>query len=98
MPVPDISPAEAAAADSAPRDLHSVAQFAERFPAFTQPALRSYILNAEDRVNSLGERIAGNGLQEAGAIVRVGRKVLLSEGKFFRWISEQQQRNGRRAA
>ncbi len=77
--------------DSAPHDLHTVAQFAERFRAFTQAALRSYILNAEDRVSSRGI-IRGNGLAEAGAIVRVGRKVLLSEGRFFLWIAQQQKR------
>lgn len=75
--------------DSAPRDLHTVAQFAQKFPAFTQAALRSYLLNAEDRVNSRGEIIPGNGLKEAGAIIRVSRRVLLSEGRFFLWIAQQ---------
>jgi hypothetical protein len=86
---------ETKTADSAPRDLRSVAQFAELFPAFTQAALRSYILNAEDRVNSRNEIIFGNGLKEAGAIIRVGRKVLLSEGRFFLWIAAQQAGAGR---
>lgn len=87
------------AVETGPRDLATVAQFSERFPAFTQAALRSYILNAEDRVNSRGSRIPGNGLAEAGAIVRVGRKLLLSEGRFFLWIAGQQKssRNARAA-
>jgi len=87
--------AETKTVDSAPRDLHTVAQFAERFPAFTQAALRALILNAAERKNSRGEVIGGNGLAEAGAIIRVGRKVLVSEGRFFLWIAAQQAGAGR---
>src|SRR5512135_1395360 len=82
----------------APRDLFTVKQFSERRPAWTPPALRNLILNAEDRVNSRGERIRGNGLIEAGAIVRVGRRVLIDEQAFFYWIAEQQKERSRKAA
>ena len=85
------------ATESNPRDLFTVEQFSERRPAWTQAALRNLILNAADRQNSRGERIAGNGLAEAGAIVRIGRRVLLDEAAFFRWIAEQQ-KNGKRVA
>lgn len=78
--------------DFTPRDLFTVAQFSERFPAFTQAAIRALVLNSGERVNSRGERIPGNGLAEAGAIIRVGRRVLLDEQAFFRWIAEQQKR------
>lgn len=81
-----------AATDSAPRDLFTVEQFAERRPAWSQAALRNLILNAADRLNSRGERIPGSGLSEAGAIVRVGRRVLIDEQAFFRWIAAQQKR------
>jgi hypothetical protein len=80
---------------AAPRDLFTVKQFSERRPAWSPQALRNLILNAEDRLNSRGDPIPGNGLAEAGAIVRVGRRVLIDEQAFFRWIAEQQQR-GRR--
>jgi hypothetical protein len=73
-----------------PRDLFTVQQFAERRPAWSPAALRSLILNADDRFSTSGKRIAGNGLAEAGAIVRVGRRVLIDEAAFFRWIAEQQ--------
>lgn len=90
--------AETATVDSAPRPLYSVAQFEGQHKAFPQAAMRCLILNAEDRVNSRGERIPGNGLAEAGAIVRVGRRVYIDEQAFFRWIAEQQKkpRPGRR--
>lgn len=81
--------------ESAPRDLFPVEQFSARRPAWTEPALRNLILNARDRVSSRGERIPGNGLAEAGAIVRVGRRVLIDEQAFFRWIAAQQKRGQR---
>ena len=82
---------ETATVDSTPR-LYTIAQFSERHPAFSQPSLRNYILNAEDRLNSRGEKIPGNGLAESGAIVRIGRRVLIDEQVFFRWIAQQQKR------
>lgn len=70
------------------RSLLTVPQFAEKHPAWSQAALRALILNADDRLNTRGDRIAGNGL--AQAILRVGRKVLIDERAFFGWIIEQQ--------
>lgn len=84
------------AVDSAPRQLLNVSQFAEKFPAWSQAALRNLILNAEDRLNSRGEKVSGNGL--APAVVRVRRKVLIDESAFFRWIAANQQKQHRRAA
>lgn len=80
------------------RDMATVRQFAQRFPAWTEAALRNLILNAEPRLNSRGERIPGNGLSESGAIVRVGRRVLIDVRAFFGpWIAQQQQQR-RKAA
>jgi hypothetical protein len=79
--------------DPSHRELLTVSQFAERFPAWTESALRNLILNAEDRQNSRGERIPGNGLIESGAVVRVGRRVLIDVRAFFGpWIAQQQVR------
>ncbi|MBI3375005.1 MAG: hypothetical protein HY017_25060 [Betaproteobacteria bacterium] len=86
------------ALDSTPRSLLTLAQFGERHPAFPPPVMRPHILNAEDRLNSRGEPISGNGLAEAGAIVRIGRRVLIDEQAFFRWIAEQQKRPKAKAA
>ena len=89
--------------DVSPRDLLTVGQFAERWQAWTEPALRNLLLNAKDRLNSRGERIEGNGLEEAGAVVRVGRRVLIDERAFFRWLAVPQKKahavtkSGRRA-
>lgn len=69
-----------------PPVLLTVPQFSERHPAFTQPAVRHHIWKSRPRKSSLGE-IKGNGLDRA--IVRVGRKVLIDEAKFFEWLTAQ---------
>lgn len=54
--------------------------------AFTEQALRHLIFNAEDKVSSRGEVLAGNRLNEFGAIIRIGRRVLLDLDRFDAWI------------
>ena len=61
------------------RTLHTVAEFAQRHSFLTEGGLRFQIFNAEN-----------NGLAESGAIVRLGRRVLLDEPKYFGWIKGQQ--------
>jgi hypothetical protein len=46
--------------------------------AFTTGGLRALIFNEEN-----------NGLKESGAILRIGRKVLINEDKFFGWVESQ---------
>jgi len=58
----------------------TVAQFAEENPAFPIGGLRWQIFN-EDK----------NGLRASGAIMRVGRKVLINVDLYFDWIESQQQ-------
>lgn len=55
--------------------LSTVQQFPTKYPAFKLGGLRHQIFNAEK-----------NGLANSGAIVRMGRKVLINEDKFFAWI------------
>ena len=68
--------------------LYTVEQFPNAHPAFTPAALRNLIFKAERRHSSNGE-IPGNGLIEAGAVVRIGRKVLIDEDRFFDWVRQQ---------
>lgn len=68
-------------------NLMTVKQLAERYQAWTPASIRSLILNAEDRLNSKGEKVAGNGL--GAAIIRVGRRVLIDEQKFLEWVYAQ---------
>lgn len=70
------------------RLVFTVRQFAERNKAFSEAALRNLIFKADTGHSSKGE-IPGNGLIEAGAIVRIGRKVLIDEDAFFAWVDAQ---------
>ena len=65
--------------------LYTVKQFAERQPAFTAGSLRNMIFKADSRHSSKGE-LPGNGLFECGAILRLGRKVLIDEVRFLAWV------------
>jgi hypothetical protein len=60
--------------------LLTVKQFSEKHPAFTQGSIRALIFTEES-----------NGLAKAGAIVRIGRRVLVDEEKFFGWAKAQNQ-------
>ena len=53
----------------------------------TPSAIRADVFKAEDRLNSRGERIAGNGLAAHGAVIRRGRKVLLDVHRYGHWLS-----------
>lgn len=59
------------------RKLTRLREFAERGP-FTEGSLRWLVFNE-----------ASNGLREAGAIVRLGRRVFFDEDKFDAWIESQ---------
>jgi hypothetical protein len=56
-------------------NLLTVAQFSEKHKAFPIGGMRYRIFNEHE-----------NGLAESGAIIRVGRKVLIDEAKFFEWV------------
>ena len=66
----------------------TVEQFSNDNPAFTPSALRNLIFKADERHASDGI-IKGNGLIEAGALVRIGRKVLIDENQFYLWVQSQ---------
>jgi len=68
------------------RTIRTVAQFCDENPAFSQNSVRWLIFNAR-----------ANGLGEAGAIVRLGRRVYVDVDAFFGWL-ESQQRDSRATA
>jgi hypothetical protein len=75
---------------SSPPRLLTVRQFAEQHQAFSEAGLRWLIFCASprsQRVNGVAELTAGNGL--AVALVRIGRRVLIDEERFFRWARGQ---------
>lgn len=58
--------------------LQTVKQFCAANPAFAVGGVRWQIFNEKQ-----------NGLAESGAIVRMGRKVLIDEDKFLEWVVSQ---------
>ena len=52
------------------------------------PAMRHLIFQAEDRKDSHGSVIPGNGLAKTGAIIRIGRKVLIDLDRFDDWLDD----------
>lgn len=77
-------------ADTPPRRLFTLPNFAERHNSFlTLSALTNQKFKAEPRKSSRGE-IPGNGLAEFGAFFTVGRRVLVDEDAYFRWLDAQQ--------
>lgn len=75
-----------------PRRLFTLPKFAERHSSFiTLPAITNQVFKAKARQSSKGE-IPGNGLEEAGAIVRLAGRVLIDEEAYFSWVDSQQAR------
>jgi hypothetical protein len=58
----------------------TVSQFCEKHQAFKPGGIRALIFNEHY-----------NGLAKSGAVVRLGRKVLINENKWFIWIESQNQ-------
>ena len=54
----------------------TVNQFNQKHPAFPKGGLRALIFNEHS-----------NGLAKSGAIIRIGRKVLINETLFFAWVT-----------
>lgn len=59
------------------------------FPSagLTVPAIHGQIFKAQDRFDSKGRKIPGNGLAAAGAIIRRGRKVLIDVDRYGAWLA-----------
>lgn len=66
-------------------NLLPIKQLCAKYP-FTEPSIRWHIFCSKSRESSRGT-IPGNGL--ARAIVRVGRRILIDEERFFDWLLEQ---------
>jgi hypothetical protein len=56
----------------------TVKQFCDKHKAFAVGGMRAIIFNEHQ-----------NGLAKSGAIIRIGRKVLIDEAKFFVWVESQ---------
>lgn len=68
------------------RPLYTLKNFSNKHSNFiTLPGITNQVFKASPRQSSKGE-ISGNGMLEFGVIVRIGRKVLIDEAAYFRWL------------
>lgn len=67
-------------------NLKTVNQLVADTPALTHGGLRWDIFNAER-----------NGLQDSGAIIRRGRRILIDEDKYMEWLRDRSQAAARTA-
>ncbi|HEX5359670.1 MAG TPA: hypothetical protein VFW49_00995 [Fluviicoccus sp.] len=56
--------------------LSTVTQFCQRHPAFPEGGLRHYLFYRKQ-----------NGLEASGAVIKIGRKLLINEARFFDWVN-----------
>jgi len=80
---------ESQSATSSLPKLATVKTLSSCFPllGLTAAAIHGQIFKAQDRFDSKGRKIAGNGLAASGAIIRRGRKVLIDVEKYGAWLS-----------
>lgn len=67
-------------------NLLPVREFSNKHPQFSEASLRYHIFRAKQRKDTTDGEVKPNGMEECGALVRVGRRVLINEEKFFEWI------------
>lgn len=73
-----------------PPVLLTVKQFAEKHKAFTEGTIRQ-LIHASKMRNTQRGPCGPNGLDDA--IVRLGRKIMIDENKFFDWLLRQRKPN-----
>lgn len=59
---------------------------------WTESAMRALVYESTPRKSSQGE-IPGNGLLEAGVIIRIGRKIIINTKAFDAWVLSQNNKN-----
>ena len=60
-------------------DIATVKQFSQQNPAWSEASLRWLRFHAEQ-----------NGLEQAGAFIELGRRVLIHKPSFFAWVRARQ--------
>lgn len=83
---PEATTPQVTKADTPPRRLYTLPKFAEQHSNFTTlSAITNQVFKAQPRHSTKGE-IPGNGMLDFGVIVRNGRRVLIDEAAYFRWL------------
>ena len=79
----------------APERYVTIEQCAAVRTSFTKAALYSLKFSANDRRNSRGDVIPGNGTGPAGVWIQVGRKILIDLEAFDAWIGSHRLKSGK---
>lgn len=76
-----------------PRTLYRVDELVQlpEFSYLTRSSLRHLIFNSQPRYSASSDTVHGNGLVEAGAIIRIGRRVLIDAARFREWTHNQRE-------
>jgi hypothetical protein len=76
------------ATNTLPR-LSTIKNLPSCFPllGLTTAAIQGQIFKAYDRYDSKGRKISGNGLAETGAIIRLGRRVIIDVERYGEWLA-----------
>lgn len=73
-----------------PRRLSTLGKFAVKYSDFTTlSAITNQHFKSRPRLSTNGI-VPGNGMSEFGVFVRLGRRVLVDEDAYFRWLNAQQ--------
>ena len=75
------------------RTLFTVPDFVQlpEFGYLTEYSLRHLIYNSRSRYSAGGDVIPGNGLVEAGALIRIGRRVYIDAPRYRAWTESQRE-------
>lgn len=81
--------AEQIQAISTPSRLSTVKNVPSCFPLLnlTVASVQGHIFKSQDRYDSRGRKIPGNGLADFGAIIRRGRSVIIDVDKYGAWLA-----------
>lgn len=87
------SPVTATPKEAMQRTIFTVEEFVKlpEFSFLTKSSLRHLLFNSRPRKSASGDEIGGNGLAASGAIIRVGRKVLIDAERFRGWLISQRE-------
>lgn len=66
--------------------IRQLSQMKRYSAVFTEQRLRALLFAARPRLSARGGYLPANGLYEAGAVVRVGRRIYFDASSFEAWV------------
>lgn len=66
--------------------IRQLSQMKRYSAVFTEQRLRALLVSARPRLSARGGYLPANGLYEAGAVVRVGKRIYFDTSSFEAWV------------